>query len=126
MKWQIQRGGKKKFIGTFSEQVEAGRAYDKHVVDNNLDESDDAVEDHEAAAAATAAAVPVAKRRRTGSHSSHTVVQSDDDDMVLSSSYDSVLESDVEVQLLLNLTANAAWRRALPLHPCQPLRPSHL
>ena len=152
MEWQIQKGGKKKFIGTFSKQVNAGRAYDKHFVENNLDdrplrfpvaaeedddssseessdESDDAEEDHEAAAAATAAAaaaVPAAKWRRMSSHSSRTVVQSDGDDMEQSSSYDSVLESDVEVQLLLNLTANAAWRRALPLYPCQPLRPSHL
>ena len=149
-KWivQIRIGGKKKHLGTFRDEEQAARAFDTYVVDNNLDrplnfpvaaeaddesssedekvessgESDAADEDHGAAAAA-----PAAKRWRTFTHSSHAVAQPVDDDMESSSrrsSDDSVLGSDAEIQLLLYLTANAARRRALPLH--QPLRPSHL
>ena len=149
-KWQvgIYTNGKQKFLGSFIDEEKAGCAFDTYVVDNNLDrplnfpvaaeaddesssedekvessgESDAADEDHGAAAAA-----PAAKRWRTFTHSSHAVAQPVDDDMESSSrrsSDDSVLGSDAEIQLLLYLTANAARRRALPLH--QPLRPSHL
>ena len=127
----ITVGGSNKYLGSFSDEEKAARAFDKYVVDNNLDrplnfpvaaededdesssndekeeafaDSDDVDEEHGVAAAA----VPAAKRQRTSTHSSHTVVPSDNDDMEPSSSDDSVLVSDEEIQLLLNLTANAA------------------
>ena len=38
-KWkvQIQVDGKKKNLGSFSDEEKAGRAFDKYVADNNLD-----------------------------------------------------------------------------------------
>jgi hypothetical protein len=145
-KWvvQIRVGGKRKYLGSFNDEEKAGRAYDKSVVDNNLDrplnfpsvaeeehgesssedeyeespgESDVADEDRGAAAAAA----PAAKRRRTSTHS-HTVVQSDDDDKESSFSDYTVLGSYAEIQHRLY---DGNWR-ALPLQPCQPLRPSYL
>ena len=150
-KWQvyIYVAGTRTCLGRFTDEEKGARAYDKHIVDNNLDrpmnfpadakeddessledeqeelpgESDDADKEYGKAAEA---AVPAAKRRRSSAHSPHTVSQSVDGDMESSSSGDSFLGSDAEIQLLWYLTASAAGRGALPLHPWQPLRPPYI
>jgi len=77
-KWyvRIKVGGKRKSLGRFTDEGKAGRAFDKYIVDNNLDhplnfpvaaeeDGESPGESYDAGEHFGAAAAPAVKRRKT-------------------------------------------------------------